>query len=352
MADQNAKLDVLVAAQEKIGVGNASSIRFRLSSLIAAISRQTLYDLHLHVRTCKRYFRFLAGRRSLAVFSELALETTAHCNRHCADCPVSVAPRGKEVMDEALFAKVIGELAQMKFSGRIALHFFNEPLLDTEIVDKVRRLAEAAPRATIEINSNGDFLTKQLAERLFDAGLGFMLVTAYNDRAMARLQKLRNQLGRRERRRIVMMRAPAFVGNRAGTLDHLAIPETLAADCFHPSYKLVINYKGEAVICTNDYFGKSIMGNIAEQSLLEIWRGPAFTEVRRLLRRHERHMLPTCVGCNLLSTPLRQRYLSGPESVAYNRKALGKSPRVVRIVPVDRPFHAEKVAQAGRSGRK
>lgn len=316
---------------------DAKHIFHRMSRTAIAVSKLTRYDLHLFARKWVRLLRYLAGGRSLPAFSELALETSAYCNRRCPACPVSVAPRGKDVMDESLFAKVLGELAQMKFSGRVALHFFNEPLLDKDIAGKVRRIADAAPRASIEIYSNGDFLTKPLAESLFDAGLAFMLVTAYNDRAMARLEKLMPQLGRRARNRIVVKRAPVFVGNRAGSLDTLAIPETLHADCFQPSYKLVINYKGEAVICTNDYFSNTVMGHVAEQTLLEIWRGPAFEAVRQTLRRRERYRLPACKGCNLISTPLWFRYLTGEESLLYNRKTTGRRRRFIPIAPVVPP---------------
>jgi radical SAM protein with 4Fe4S-binding SPASM domain len=279
----------------------------------------SLYDLHLLVRKWARAVRFFAAGRSLPVFSELALETTAFCNRHCVACPVSFAPRPKDgAMDDAVFSKVVEELGRMKFSGRIALHFFNEPLADKDIVTKVRRIAGAVPRATIEMNSNGDYLTRELLESLVEAGLSFMLVTAYTDAALAKLQRLHRNLGRREHRRTVIHRAPEYVGNRAGTLEHLAVPEALDADCFQPSYKLVVNYRGDAVICTNDYFAKSVMGNVAEQSLLEIWQGPAFQEARRTLRQRERGKLPACKGCNLISTPLGMHYLTAAQTVAYN----------------------------------
>lgn len=306
----------------------------KISWVVAAISRMTLYDLHVWARAWIRCFRYLAGGRSLAVFSELAFETTAYCNRHCPACPVSLAPRGKEVMDETLFAKVLAELAAINYSGRIALHFFNEPLADKDIVAKVRRIGEAAPRAKIEIFSNGDFLTQELARELFDAGLSFILLTAYNDRAMKRLEALQKQLGRRERRRTVLRRATVLASNRAGTLEQLAIPQSLKADCFQPSYKLVVNFRGEAVICSNDYFAKSIVGNIAEQSLLEIWHGPALQEIRSLLRQRRRDKLPACKGCNIVSTPIGFHYLSDADSVRFNaRRKSKRKTRVIELKP-------------------
>lgn len=302
----------------------------RILSKIAAVVDKTApvsrYDLYFHGRKWLRSIAHLARMGKIGTFSELVFETTAHCNRHCSFCPVSVSPRGKDVMEEALFAKMLGDLASMKYSGRIAMHFFNEPLLDKEIVVKIRRITEAVPRASIEIFSNGDFLTTKLYRDLIHAGLNFILVTAYSDRALRRLEKMRQELGWWERSRFVLRRAPNFIGNRTGSLVQFAIPQSLAADCFYPSYKLVINYRGEAVICTNDYFSKKVVGHIAEQSLLEIWHGPVLQEARDTLRRLERDKLPSCAGCNQINTPLESRDLTPAEVIAHNKQVRGREP--------------------------
>lgn len=291
-----------------------------LARLGLALSRMTLYDMYYHARRLSRWLGSFGGRRALTVFSELAIETTAYCNRHCPACPVSDAPRGKGVMSEALFAKTLAELSAMRYSGRVSLHFFNEPLLDKEIVAKVGRIAQAVPRASIEIFSNGDFLNPTFAEQLFDAGLSFMLVTAYNERALRRLLAMRQQFTARTRRRIVIRPGDFLLNNRAGSLADLAIPAPLKADCFQPSFHMNINYKGEVVICSSDYYAASLMGNIADNSLLEIWRGPLFEKARQVLRQRQRHRLASCVGCNVVSAPLNTRYLNRAEAIAFNER--------------------------------
>lgn len=304
-------------------MGLIDQFKSALAKRYPSLSQITLYDAYYHARRFSRWLSSLGGRRSLPVFTELAIETTAYCNRHCPACPVSEAPRGKGVMDDALFAKVLAELTALRYSDRISLHFFNEPLLDKEIVAKVRRIAQAAPRASIEIFSNGDFLTPQFAEQLFDAGLSFMLVTAYNERAMRRLLAMRQQFSARTRRRIVIRPGDFLLNNRAGSLADLAIPAPLKADCFQPSFHMNINYKGEVVICSSDYYAASLMGNIADNSLLEIWRGPLFEKARQILRQRERHRLVSCQGCNVVSTPLSTRYLNRDEAIAFNERHPG-----------------------------
>jgi len=213
-------------------------------------SDMTRYDVVLHARGWWRGLRLILGRRPLRIFSEVLLETSAYCNRHCPACPVSLAPRGRETMDEAVFSRILEELGRLRYSGRIALHFFNEPLLDKDILPKVRQLRQAAPRARIEIHSNGDVLSRELAGELVDVGNVI--------HARDRLQRPRHEAhgkddadlsaaGTQPHRRPA---SPDFIGNRAGSLRHLSISEPLQADCSQPSYRLVINHKGEAVICT------------------------------------------------------------------------------------------------------
>jgi hypothetical protein len=308
-----------------------TELRSRVHRFYTKLAGLTRYDLVLHRRRAWRGVRFLLRGGPLPVFSELMIETSAYCNRRCVRCPVSIAPRGKDRMDEATFARILEELASLRYAGRIGLHFFNEPLLDEGIVDKIRRLREAAPRAYIEINTNGDFLSQRLAEQLVDAGMSYMMVTAYNDAAMRRLVKMKKGFRRRERDRIVVWQPADFVGNRAGSLPERAIDETLLSECLEPSYRLVINYKGEAVLCVNDYFGRSIQGNVMEQSMLEIWHGPAFQEVRRAMRELGRDRLVCCRACNQLSTPLQVKSLSNDEVAVFNRKARSTGSRGHRM---------------------
>lgn len=301
-------------------MGFIDKLKSGLGRIRMALSRMALYDVYYHARRLSRWIASFGGRRALPVFAELAIETTAYCNRHCPACPVAEAPRGKGVLDDALFAKILAELSALRYSGRVSLHFFNEPLLDKAIVTKVQRIAQAVPRASIEIFSNGDFLNPKLAEQLFEAGLSFMLVTAYNERALRRLLAMRQAFTPRTRRRIVIRSGDFLLNNRAGSLADLAIPEPLKADCFQPSFHMNINYKGEVVICSSDYYAASLMGNIADNSLLEIWRGPLFQRARQILRQRQRQRLASCVGCNVVSTPLTTRYLNRAEAIAFNER--------------------------------
>ena len=118
-------------------------------------------------------------RPTLPTFIEM--ETASVCNWACPWCPTGVpnlreAPR---VMRWETFTKVVGDLAAERWSGEIALHNFNEPLLHHRIHDEYLYLAEALPGATSALYSNGDRLTRDSFERLRADGIRRFRITRY-----------------------------------------------------------------------------------------------------------------------------------------------------------------------------
>jgi len=225
-------------------------------------------------------------------------------------------------MEEQDYEKILNELGCIKYIGRIALHFFNEPLADNNVVLKVRKAHKLVPGATIAINSNGDYLNNKLLAQLKEAGLNRLYVTAYADNALKRLNNISRNATIEENNILEIRRAPQFIGNRAGALDTIEINETLIADCYLPSSQFVINYRSQVVICCNDYFEKVVLGNVKQNSLLDIWYGQAFKRVRNTLKNKNRKAIATCVQCNYYITPYEKRHLTTDEIRSYNKGEL------------------------------
>ncbi len=281
------------------------------------------YIVRLYVDHFYKRFRMLLHYRRQSMFRSVTIETSSYCNRKCPACPVSVAPRiDKMYMEEQDYEKILNDLGCIKYTGRIALHFFNEPLEDKKVVSKVCKAHDLVPGATIAINSNGDYLNNELLAQLKEAGLNSLYVTAYSDNALKRLNNITQNATTDENNILEIRRAPKFIGNRAGTLDTIEINETLVADCYLPSSEFVINYKSQVVICCDDYFEKVVLGNIKHNSLLDIWYGQSFGRIRDTLKRKNRKAIATCVQCNFYCTPIERRALTTSEIRSYNKGEL------------------------------
>lgn len=241
---------------------------------------------------------------SANLFDSVLIETNSYCNRSCAICPNSISSRATESLSQQTFSRIIDELATLGYDGRIGLHGQNEPLFDPRLPGFIAEIRRRCPEATIVANSNGDYLNADLARSLREAGLNRLVVSCYDDKSHQRIQGLLPTLDPDSRDMLSVRLFYAdpekndAVGNWAGSLAFNQIAEPLDADCARPSHQLVINYKGEVVLCCIDYHRKEVMGDAASDSLVELWNGPGFSDVRRKLRDGERACIELCSDCD------------------------------------------------------
>ena len=80
------------------------------------------------VDTCVRILRRDPGR----LFSSVEIETINRCNSTCSFCPVNRLrrPASTVSMSDDLFTRILDDLGSLGYSGKLALHSNNEPLLD------------------------------------------------------------------------------------------------------------------------------------------------------------------------------------------------------------------------------
>jgi radical SAM protein with 4Fe4S-binding SPASM domain len=69
--------------------------------------------------------------------------------------------------------------------------------------------------------------------------------------------------------------------------------------CPYPWYSMSIASNGDVVACCRDLEHQSVMGNLFEQSLAEIWNGKAFQSLRRDLASQRPDRQSACAGCDM-----------------------------------------------------
>lgn len=281
----------------------------------------------------------------LPFFLKLQIQTTSRCNARCVMCPwtetATRLPQG--AMDEPVFRRILEQLPGRGVE-RTGLFLMNEPLLDSRLEVWVALLKETVPGTAALIFTNGLLLTADRAESLARAGLdevnvsvvGFtravyarsMGVDGY-DRVLANLsavgaRRRRGALGRM-RLKVIALDLPgvregleAFeertglteiyfkpATNRAGNValapirgDAPAAATARPRACQRPFVKAYILYNGDMVLCNCDWQRTTLIGNVMEESLETLWRGPRLREVRR---HHVRGVYPEgslCAGCD------------------------------------------------------
>jgi radical SAM protein with 4Fe4S-binding SPASM domain len=315
-----------------------------------------------------RFYRTLrAANRRYSVARDMAaqpfpaliqLQTINACNASCIMCPYPLFkkefPRGR--MDDALFDKIIAEIAERPEVRTFVPMLQNEPFLDKKLFDRIARFKQLTRgRVEVELVTNGAFLTAEAIERIreveldvldisLDAvsratyeririGLDFDDVIAGVERVIdaelphtslfVRMVKLRDNAHevRKFAERWRARGVPVFVytaNNRVGALPEFDDKLRLTREqvpvlhrigrraarawlghCPAPFATTDILHDGSVLLCAHDWARKEILGNVRDQTIAEIWNGERMREIRAAVHARAYETLPACRDCSL-----------------------------------------------------
>ena len=256
----------------------------------------------------------------------VSLEAHTICNQACYFCPVSIAPREDYFMPTALYERIVSELSAFRSTiDAVFMINYNEPTVDKRFLDQVKTIKAAGlPPAVL---TNGSGLTPERIDALVEmGGLRYLSINLSTlDRERYTKERGGDHLVRvlsnveyakdravAERMDIVVLgtgdenhqrdfaeiterfRGSRFnvksyeVMDRAGYLQiGLKVssePRTLRG-CDNvgsrPLEHLHITPRAHVVLCCEDYDEYHKIGDLTEQSVLEVLEGDEIAKLRR-----------------------------------------------------------------------
>jgi hypothetical protein len=207
------------------------------------------------------------------------METHSYCNRRCSYCPNVVGDRlgANQFMPADIWETIIGGLQEIDYRNGLILNYYNEPLADRSILDRIREARARLPKARIMIYSNGDYLEPGFVDELADAGLDYMHISIHlkrDDRysdlyVVNRMNEISVRMGipakitRIKSGEYVMAHAPHRTmeievrainfyqhgTDRGGLIDDIHTAEKRSASCFFPFAHFVISFNGLIAPC-------------------------------------------------------------------------------------------------------
>lgn len=226
--------------------------------------------------------------------SVVEIEVGVRCNRACVYCPnstVGSTTTASSFMEAELFWRVIHQLSEIEFSGRLSFHFYNEPLMRKDLEELVSVARAALPLAHLVLYTNGDLLTDIRYHALLEAGVDFFLVTRHGDEPMqARLHQR------------VQFPPDLDLSGRAGAV--VGLTEPLRRACHAPSEMLIVTVNGDVVLCHEDARREAVVGNLGRSTLREVWFGEKMERFRRHLTQGRREEAgAVCARCDHRAYP-------------------------------------------------
>ncbi|MBE5865469.1 MAG: radical SAM protein [Lachnospiraceae bacterium] len=243
------------------------------------------------------------------VFDHVEIETINRCNGVCDFCPVSKNHDTREFhkMSRKLFERIIDQLAEINYSGRIALFSNNEPFLDEDIISKNKYTREKLPNAYIHLWTNGTLLT---VEKFVDIiqYLDELIIDNYQQEL--RLIKPCEQIVAyceehpelKKKVTIVLRKPHEIMTTRGGDAPNrekmVSYPHV---KCPLPFKQLIVRPDGKVSLCCNDPLGKDTLGDLSKETVLEVWNGDKFKLVRECIHKG-RGYWKHCEFCDLFIT--------------------------------------------------
>lgn len=254
--------------------------------------------------------------------SHLDIESASACQMRCPMCYTTyMEEEYKGVMDWSLYTKIIDEAVRLNVYS-IKLSWRGEPLLNKNFLDMVRYAKQKGIKEVASL-TNAEFLTREMAEALVDAGLDWLSISAdgvgnvYNEiRAPAifeeTLERVRYMRQYRDQKGLTrpLLRVQSImsaVENNPGPFykawDGIVDRINVIADeirdfneigleydkyfvCSKPWQRMTIAYDGKVHQCISDYAGKNIMGDVTKNSLHDIWHNEKHAALRRSFVQH------------------------------------------------------------------
>lgn len=263
----------------------------------------------------------------------IQIETTVVCNANCPFCPQKRVKRLPKFMEDSVFYRIVDQTRGMGILYRPFL--LSEPFCDSRIIKFINYIKQD-PTARVDIDSNGGLLTKEQAEKLADCDLEetrFSIDGLYDEtyiprRGLNRASVYRNVeyfaslVRKRQLKTKIVVRMIHIPGKEdeeekymnywKERVDEVVITreyrypwegqtKPFLAPCPKIKQEMFFFVNGNAALCCWDAKERSRVGNVKNESVLDIWNGKLMSLHRKLLDAGRRDCIPLCSRCDAFS---------------------------------------------------
>ena len=265
----------------------------------------------------------------------IQLETIIGCDARCPFCPQRDIDRTPRRMPDRTWKKIIDETRGLGITYRPFLQ--NEALLDRRLPEIISYIKED-PTAHAEINTNGNALTEELGADLIEAGIDLVRfsIDAFSaetyakdrvgldyDRVVSNIERFAAMAREAERTVVTEVRMIDMESNRHEQRDYieywsrivdraLVVPmynwpwtegvKMVRKPCIKMREEMFFYTDGRAVLCCWDIAGRAVIGDVNEESVLDIWNGERRLRYARYLAKGERDKIELCSRCDAYAT--------------------------------------------------
>jgi wyosine [tRNA(Phe)-imidazoG37] synthetase (radical SAM superfamily) len=260
----------------------------------------------------------------------IQIETNVACNAACPFCPQKSVTRRPHRMADAVWTKIIDDTRGLGITYRPFM--INEPLSDKRM-GEIMRYIRLDDTAQIELNTNGELMTREMAEEILDARIDYIRfsIDGFSEESFSRTRvgvdyhttvertrefiSLAKKKGGAERIEVRMIDlevnraeqdAYREFWSAAGAVPVITSAyrwpwepgvERVNLPCLKILREMFFYVNGKATLCCWDTHERAVIGDVTNEHVLDIWNGPVNREYRALLARGRRDEILLCSRC-------------------------------------------------------
>lgn len=247
----------------------------------------------------------------------ISIETINRCNGTCPFCPCNIKDEARPYMEmsDKIFNKIIKDLEDINYHGTLMLLANNEVFLDKKIMDRIKYARKKLPNSHMKIITNGKLLTKKIFDELNEKKLiDELVINNYNTttKLNPQVQKIYDIYKNIDLNIEVIINiryANEVLSNRAGTSPNKQETKKIIKDyCVLPYTDINLNPEGNFLICCCDAKEKTNLGNIMDDSLINIFNNKKYQNLRERMKKG-RHSNAFCKHCDFNDIGTRKQLI-------------------------------------------
>ena len=242
----------------------------------------------------------------ITMFQYLDFETIGNCNRRCVTCIRNSHPDktktaswfSGDLLSMDVIKAALDECRNGGFTGGVCLSHYNEPLMDDRIADIAKLVKSYNQFSSIFLNTNGDFLSEELAKSL-DGVLDHIIVSLYMDEPASVKRAAWITSLFKQTRPVIDVMGKHIATHFSPSFDVKALSEEYRGyPCHEPKTRVVINHRRQFLLCCDDVIGNFDLGRFPDITIGEYWLGKKHRRlVEDLERPGGRYLYDYCKVC-------------------------------------------------------
>lgn len=258
----------------------------------------------------------------------IQIQTTTYCNGRCVFCPYmdtsKKLPHGN--MDMDLFKKIVDECLEFGIK-HIRPYLMNEPLCDKTLPEKIKYLSlKKTDDFVVKINTNASLLDEEMGRRLIEAQLDRINVSFHGstkeiyekcmnglvyEKVLSNIEnflKLKEKMGSSKPHVKITMVKTKNIADKIPEIKQFWVERGLKVNirpmtnrlnkriesldlnvndwdtftwCKRLNEQAYVLYNGDMILCCNDWLRTTIMGNLREHTIKEIWNNEKYYKIRK-----------------------------------------------------------------------